>query len=242
MIALIDGDILVYECGFSSDANAKKDGRFEGHEPLEYTLKIVKNKIAEIIDTTKADSYEIYLTGKENFRNAILPEYKANRDPSHKPHWYKEITEYLVHVQKAVVVDGMEADDIMGIRQCNEPDDWTCIASKDKDLDCIPGFHYNWSPSKQDLGVYDMSEVDSLRFFYTQILTGDATDNIPGLKKLTGQIATKKKKEPLQEMEKELDMYNYVKELYGDTNFIPIAQCLWILRKEGVIWHPPITN
>ena len=242
MIALIDGDILVYECGFSSDANAKKE-YLEAHlakhkeqlrpeeleeyldarEPVEYALKIVKNKLAELIEMVEADSFEIYITGDDNYRMEILPDYKANRDPTHKPHWYKEIKEYLINFQGAIVVEGIEADDILGIRQCEETDDWTCICSKDKDLDCIPGWHYNWSPSKVELGVYWVEEVEALRFFYTQCLTGDTTDNIPGIFKLTGKKATKKLKEPLQRMYTELEMYNHVKEAYGDVDFHPTA-------------------
>lgn len=270
MIALLDGDIFLYECGFSSDANARKDLLNKWHlfhgknlneeqqvewdnafEPLEYNLKIVKNKIAELIDITGADSFEIYLTGSNNYRLDILPQYKANRDPNRKPHWYKEIKEYLINVQGAVVCEGIEADDMLGIRQMaefrkmhgvketTEETDHTCICTKDKDLDCIPGFHYNWSPSRINDGVYNISEVEANRFFYTQCLTGDTTDNIPGLKKLTGQIATAKKKAALATMDSVYDMYTHVANLYGDTDFTASAKCLWIQRESGEIWEPP---
>lgn len=239
MIALIDGDILVYECGFASDAAAKRDGRFEGHEPLEYALQNVKQKIADIMEITNATEREIYITGEDNYREALYPAYKQNRDPNHKPHWYHEIKEYLEEVQGSITVNGMEADDILGIRQCTEQDDHTIICSKDKDLDCIPGFHYNWSPTRWANGVYTVSETEANQFFYTQCLTGDTTDNIPGLKKLTGQVATKKKKEPLLTMTDPLEMYEHVKKCYGGVDFHLTAQLLWILRDYEAYWKPP---
>lgn len=236
MISLIDGDILVYSCGFASDAEAKK-AEIE-HEPLEFCLQGVKANIEQILEVTEADDYKVFLTGEGNFRLDIQPDYKANRDEKHKPYWYKEIKDYLINMHGAEVVDGMEADDALGIMQCTS-EEWTCICSKDKDLDGVPGFHYNWSPKNIDKGVYWVDEVDANRFFYTQCLTGDSVDNIPGLKKSIGKVATKKKKQVLQELESELGMYHWVRECYEGFDFTPIAQCLWILREEGKLWEPP---
>jgi 5'-3' exonuclease len=207
------------------------------HEPLEFCLKIVRNKIDDIMEVTGADRYECYLTGTGNFRKKILPEYKKNRDPNAKPFWYNEITEYLIKQHGAIVCDGIEADDMLGIRQMQ--DDETVICSKDKDLDCVPGAHYNWSPTRYERGVYNVTEVEALRFFYLQCLTGDATDNIPGLYKSIGKKATKKIKEYLAALETEEEMCAFVKELYEDFDFTPIAQCLHIHWKEGDIWSDP---
>ena len=236
MICLIDADVLVYQCGFSSDANARKEflelhgipkselndkllAAYVGlHEPLPFALKIVKNKINEILEVVGADTYECYLTGKNNYRNEILPTYKANRDPAHRPHWYKEIKQYLIDKHDAIVVDGEEADDALGYRQMTEPDDHTCICTIDKDLDCVPGFHWNWSPSRFERGVYNVSELEAMRFFYTQCLTGDTTDNIPGLKKLTGKVASAKRKAYLNEVSTEFEMYTHVDSLYAGVN------------------------
>ena len=135
-------------------------------------------------------------------------------------------------------MDGMEADDILGIRQMDERVE-TIICSKDKDLDCIPGLHYNWSPTRWENGVYDVTEEEANRFFYTQCLTGDPTDNIPGLKKLTGQIATKKRKDALMGCTTGFDMYTYVNSLYDGVDFTPTAKCLWIMRGHNDYWKEP---
>jgi 5'-3' exonuclease len=244
--ALIDGDILIYECGFSSDSVARKNGK--EHEPLSYCLQNVKKKIESILEATGCDSYRIFLTGPNNFRLEIAPDYKANRDPDHKPHWYKEIKEYLIEKHGAEITNGFEADDAMG---WNQTDD-TIICTKDKDLDMVPGKHYNWSPKKIDAGVYHVTEVEGLRFFYTQCLTGDSTDNIPGLFKLTGQRATKKIKAPLQDLDTEEEMWVHVVHEYHmacmekgiptpdvSDKFRVAAACLWISHGDRETWEPP---
>jgi hypothetical protein len=54
----------------------------------------------------------------------------------------------------------------------------TIICSIDKDLRTIPGKHYNL-----DSGVVDeVTRHDAWHNFWSQVLTGDSTDNIEGLK------------------------------------------------------------
>ena len=92
-IAIIDGDVVVYSCGFASDAAAKREGI--EHEPLAYCLNGVKKMIESIVASAGCDAHIIVLSGSTNHRLEVYPEYKANRDPSHKPYWYNEIKEYL---------------------------------------------------------------------------------------------------------------------------------------------------
>ena len=37
----------------------------------------------------------------------------------------------------------------------------------------------------------------------------------------------------------ELEMYNHVKEAYGDVDFHPTAGCLWIQQAPDQRWEPP---
>jgi len=118
---------------------------------------------------------KVYLTGKSNFRYnlaTILP-YKGNRDPGMKPIYLQEIRDYLTSEYGATFIDYLEADDMMS---ANQSDD-TIIVTQDKDLNMVPGLRYNTSQSKLLL----LEEPYCTRFHYTQILTGDSTDNIPGL-------------------------------------------------------------
>ena len=245
MKALIDGDVIVYSAGFSSDTAAREDefGASEC-EPFSFCMNRVHCMIDSILETTQATEYQIFLSGRTNFRLDIYPDYKANRKDRGRPYWYDKIRDTLIFDYDAEVVEGIEADDAMGIAQTST----TIICTNDKDLDNVPGLHYNWSPSRKCNGVYCLSEVESLRHFYTQILTGDGVDNIPGLYKLTGKMATKKFKEPINELLNEVDMFNYVKSVYagcGIENFEDVyvyADCLWILREDRLRWSERVAD
>lgn len=240
--ALLDGDVLVYAGGFASDANAKRHGA--EHEPLEYCLQTVKQKIVGVMDRAEADEYTIFLSHPVNFRESIFPEYKANRDTSHKPFWYSEIQDYLLETHKAVYSEeGDEADDAMGRAQmlALSQDRETIICTNDKDLDMIPGLHYNWSPTREAEGVYELEDPEALRKFYTQMITGDTTDNIPGLFKKRGIKATAQWKQPIEGFTNSREMYQYILDVYeGDKAFVEmIGKLLWI-KRDGSFWIPPI--
>lgn len=235
-VAAIDGDILCYECGFASDAAAKANGI--RREPLGFCLAGVRKKIDAILRNTGAEDYVVMLTGKPDsgsppMREALFPDYKKNRDTSHKPQWYNEIRSYLTTRHPShVCTDGLEADDWLAIysyRNSNV-DTRVVIASKDKDLDMIAGYHYNWSNSKEHLGVYEVTPIEGMRWFCVQMLTGDATDNIPGIYKLFGRKATRKVMQGLEELDTAEEMLDYVLEQYGGKleEFLKNGELLWI--------------
>lgn len=107
MQALIDGDIVVY----SNAASAEDD-------PVEVAYMRIDQMMHSILDTTGADTFRVFLSGSNNFRHEIYPEYKANRKDMIDPRWRKACKEYLVREWDAEVTDGYEADDALGIVQC----------------------------------------------------------------------------------------------------------------------------
>ena len=150
--------------------------------------EMIDNTLAE----TGSDEFSIFLSGENNFRYDIYPEYKANR-PKQKPRHLKALKEYLVEKYGAQVSDGCEADDLLGIEQCrwlNYTDgskSSTIICSLDKDLRMIPGNHYSFeisgTSSKGQPWVRPaercvVEPFDGLRHFYLQCLIGDTADNI----------------------------------------------------------------
>src|SRR5678816_4100906 len=56
----------------------------------------------------------------------------------------------------------------------------TIICTIDKDLDQVPGLHYNYSTKE----AYVLTEQQARINFWRQVITGDSTDNIPGCHKL----------------------------------------------------------
>lgn len=249
MIALIDGDVIVYAAGFASDSAAKRhkkelaeagmdSSHMDDFEPLGHCLHGVDTMLNSITNAVGTDDYQVVLSGPTNTRETLFPEYKANRDTTHKPRWHSEIKDFLLNKRGALLSEaGDEADDALGIMHTDNPDS-TIICTVDKDLDMVPGLHYNWSKTRRDTGIYTISEVEANRFFFTQVLSGDSTDNIPGMFQVLGVKCTEKYKRPIQSMDSFMDMYNYVLDVYkGDQEFVNLSgHLLWIKRHEGKTW------
>lgn len=198
--ALIDGDILAYQITYKCQALKKTtvDG-VAIETPVisrspEQALDIIASAIAQIKnDLGTKENPEIYLTGKGNFRekDATILRYKGNRDPNAKPIALPLVRGILEQEFGATVVQGMEADDMLAIR-ATEEDYNTIIASIDKDLLQIPCHHYYWGTKSQKAVItHKVTPEQGLHSFMKQILTGDSTDHIPGLKGL-GKVKSAK--------------------------------------------------
>jgi len=161
-------------------------------EPLANVLSTAKKRLHSIIDNTGATSTRLFLTGGKQFRKEIYPEYKANR-PSTKPFYYKEIREYLIDTWEAEVIDVFEADDACATLQVALKGK-SVICTIDKDLLQVPGRHYNYDTGEEHfVNNFGHIEINFARkvvkgwgrkFFYAQMLMGDATDNIKGIPKV----------------------------------------------------------
>jgi hypothetical protein len=240
----IDGDIIVYSVGFASE-----------DDPVAFALHSVKVMVQDILDSCGASHGIVYLTGDDNYRiqhaHPDFP-YKGNRKDAKKPRHIGAIREYMVEHMDAVVSDGEEADDLLGIGAVQHGHG---IATLDKDLNGIEGYHYNWKKKE----VYVVSPESADIFFYKQLLTGDSTDNIPGLYKMVGVKATQKVIEPLYELETPEEMYAYVRDVYlegydkvglcpdereqtVDNWLSHIGKCLWIRREAGELWDAPTAS
>ena len=221
-------------------------------QPVANALSNAKQLIKKIMLRTGADDHTIYLTGKGNFRDeiaTILP-YKGNRDSSNKPYHYDSLTKYLVENWGAQTVEGIEADDAMATEQYmayisgDTVDGFyeTCIATIDKDLHMIPGWHYNFN--KDILHCIDVDTA--ITWFYCQLIMGDKTvDNIQGIP----GAGPKRAEKVLSSCTTEEDMYWAVLDLYqayyGALGYKPMdalienARLLWMRREEGIDWNPP---
>jgi hypothetical protein len=226
----------------------------EEGKPLKWNLIVnhLNAKIQEIKEKTNSDSYHLYITGDNNFRKkeATIKPYKGNRKDVEKPHAYERVKGYLSsgNAHPVTVTDWYEADDALSIEQystavangiggldgCWED---TVICSNDKDLKMIPGYHYGWSVSDRikEKPLYFVSEEQGWIWFFTQLLTGDPTDNIPGLYRV-GPSNAKKLLEGLTEP---LSLYSKVQGEY-EARFGSYwrmfmhenARLLWMLRSE----------
>ena len=133
---------------------------------------------------------------------------------------------------EAIISQGEEADDLIAIEATRLGHD-ACVASIDKDMLQIPCWHFNIVK-----GTYERVTPDGgMKFFYTQILTGDTADNIKGL----FRVGPKKAEKILDGAVSEEELWDRVVKAYdGDEErVVENARLLWLRREVGEIWLPP---
>lgn len=194
MRSLVDGDILLYRVGYTTEEEPEGIAQFRMEE-----------LIHRILETTQADSYNFYLSAGrlDTFRAKINPSYKAHRTQP-KPKHYEFLKNYLIDIWKAEVAVNEEADDLLGKNQNSE----TIICSIDKDLLQIAGLHYNFV---KDIFT-TVTPEEGLLFFYKQLLIGDVADNIKGVEGIGPKKADKLLNDLLGAPEEEI--FEVVQESY----------------------------
>lgn len=152
------------------------------------------------IEDTGVDIFgiEYFLTDcKRSMRKEKVKTYKANRKPNK---WVNMVRKYVLEMGFAQVDDEWEADDLIKDRAVELGVDKYVICTVDKDLKQIPGIHFDYyRPRLTDSdgkpmfdqwgnrmlapcrGLSIVTEEEADRFFWTQMLTGDSTDNIKGI-------------------------------------------------------------
>lgn len=194
------------------------------------------------------------LEWKPNFREAIAKTkvYKGNRS-GEKPVHFDNITAYIIGTYNTKLAIGLEADDLISIDHNKKKKYDTIICSRDKDLRITPGNHYGWAigklpsfgPEKVDkIGTLELIQSNplklkgtGLKFFYSQLLTGDTVDNIPGLPRCGPAAAYK----ALSRCKTEKGLFEKVaglyKEKFKNTNtdwreyFKEQAALLWMIQE-----------
>ncbi|MDJ0764871.1 MAG: hypothetical protein QNJ97_17955 [Myxococcota bacterium] len=239
-------------------SHAKVKAWLEEHNPAEYTVE--KRRVPEpvqnalynvdsIISTTLGklgeteDDLILYLSGPTNFRNSvatILP-YKGNRDPDHKPVHGKAIKEHMHANYRVSTSVNEEADDLIAYSHyrmfCEDP--WSSVlVSSDKDLRMVPGLHYDFSKDE----AFFISEKLGKFNFRKQLLSGDPTDNIPGIKNIGPKRAHTYLEQAGSPREQWDLIVEYYKRDYGDQwyeSLVEVGRLLWMRRRPHEWWLPP---
>lgn len=270
MRPLIDADCLHYEIAYCGQY---KEGDELIVRPFEFVAELFEERVRQICDSVWAtEKPALFLTGKGNFRDkvATVKPYKGTRK-TEKPFHYKNLKAFILSHYDVVISDGLEADDLMCIEQTKSLKQGlmdTVICTRDKDLRQCPGMHYGWECGNQ--AGFPFSKVDELgwlkehrkvdkdgkefvakvsgvglKFFYAQILMGDAVDNIPGLP----GCGPAKAYESLSECKNEEQLHNNTFALYvakyGDKaaeRMLEQGRLCWMVREldetnQPVMWE-----
>lgn len=227
-VALIDADFLMYSVGFACEDD--EDPRMAKNRLTEWLTDIVYMDL-------QCDDYIAYTTGPNNFRYEVAKTvpYKGNRKELKRPKHLDALKEHIKRLG-AIETDGIEADDAVAILNAKEPGKYIMV-HVDKDLDQLTGEHYN--PNKAER--YTIDDFTAAYKFWTQMLTGDRVDNIPGL----AGIGPKKAEKILKDCKDAEAMQTAVWKAYQDKGhdydyFVEQGRLLWLQRYEGEVWQPNV--
>lgn len=172
MKLLIDADFIVYK----SCASAEDEIDFGGDVILvtsKYSdaLRAVQNEINKITREFFEPEVMLFFSSPDNFRKKIYPDYKGHRNRK-KPCGYKRVITELGKRYQSVLMDGLEADDALGIYATKHDD--CVVVSPDKDLKQIPGTLYDFN------SITTITKEEAHQWFFIQALAGDCTDGYSG--------------------------------------------------------------
>jgi DNA polymerase-1 len=245
MKVLIDADILLYQMTASSEVEIRwTEDLHTLHSDPEQLKGEIDSRVKAIEDRLEVDYAILVFSGANNFRKTVYPDYKGNRRGQRKPLAYAALKDWCLHTFTSEMWEGLEADDVMGIMATQKPGEYI-IWSEDKDLQQIPGLLWR----KDELVT--ISEHQAAEYFFTQVLTGDATDGYPGCPGI-GPVTAQKALQSIRF----LDIGNYsqaawkaVVDLYArsglsEDDALVQARCARILQasdfnfdtKEPILW------
>lgn len=168
-IALIDSDIICYRAAFLHEDAGVEDA-----------IRCVVDMHIGWTEAARCDGYLACLSTQANFRKNWWPEYKADRKKRPRPIHLSALIGHVQNNMNSCWHYGWEADDVMGYLATYPTDVERVIVTIDKDLDQIPGMHCN--PDKET--IYEVSDDDADLYSWMQVLSGDSTDNYPGIPKI----------------------------------------------------------
>ena len=163
------------------------------------------NQIQEMVNTIEYDGFNIidiqyyFTTCRSNFRHELTDTYKANREDNPLRELAIELMHYALNQLKELGMyvdhsDTLEADDLISIyvKEYGHKNVITC--SIDKDLKQIVGAHFDYFKVKtEQIDVFGeqireykgwryTTPQEGLDLFLEQMLIGDKSDNVEGVK------------------------------------------------------------
>ncbi|MDD3236988.1 MAG: DNA polymerase I [Candidatus Gastranaerophilales bacterium] len=223
-LVLIDGHAVAYRYFFALERTGMKTS---SNQPtwavfgfFKALFDMLKNK--DIHPDSIAVAFDV---GRQTYRVEMYPEYKANR----------ETMPDTLHSQLGLIIEGLkafnipiftkegyEADDVIGtiVTKAKQLRHKSIILTGDKDsfqLIDRDGFISVLMPSKGELVMYDWYKVhDKMGVYPYQIidfkgLSGDTSDNIPGIRGVGDKTASKL----LSQFDKLEEVYAHIEDVSG---------------------------
>lgn len=194
----IDADFLAYQCSYEREPGTTSLSEMQGKADVAVrTLRALAGAEKAILHLTPHESNK-----GNRHAIAIQKEYQGNRKDKPKPLYLHAMRDYLGSNFDSMLGITHEADDGMSSEQykalADGRENLSVIATKDKDLNMVPGLHLHWDTGRiihaDWFGEVHLRARGSgakvldgygQKFFWAQLLAGDSADNIQGLPKYT---------------------------------------------------------
>ena len=183
---------------------------------MEDAIKHSEEKIDFILERTGCTDFELHFTiGRESFPYKVSKGYKANRDGKPSPYGLTSLKQAMFdkYPSKVYMNTEWEADHIVVCKKRDYPNKYI-ICAVDKDvLYTLEGKHFNYYQStiyNIDMKWVTVTEDEAMRRYYIQTLTGDAGDNVIGIK----GIGPKKAEKALSKCTNEAECWEAVVKVY----------------------------
>ena len=199
---IIDGNNLIHRTFHTAKVQSKKTKNHSDYQVsnlhIYFTLNAVSSYVKQFVPDTTIFVWDEKQDYKPNIRKSILKEYKGNRSKDPSPHQNNEVIKSILYSMgiNSIFPRELEADDIVAYI-CREHEGSKVITSVDRDFlqlvssectlyDPIRKRFFEEVNFKEQTGYKDVEQ-----WFTAKCLTGDKSDNVPGIPKF-GKASVKK--------------------------------------------------
>lgn len=190
LVVHVDGDYLAYHASGNDECEPGM-ARMNAFAAVD-RFKALTGATSAVVHSTASGCHK-----GERYLCATVKPYQGQRDSGRKPKNHAYLREMLLNYTgdafRSKVWATREADD--GFGACayfaaGNPAQagYAALATADKDMRMLPGLHVDWTKhclTKVEPGDYEVigpnEKIYGLKWFWLQMLMGDAADNCPGL-------------------------------------------------------------
>lgn len=245
----VDGDYLAYWAG-GNDSTSVQTSRTNALGKIE-SMRVDSGSERVVVHLTADGSHKA-----NRFIIATIKPYQGQRKSGRKPKNHAYLREVLLDLHspllQAKVWGAREADDGMAyVARTNDPD-LVVLATRDKDMRMLSGWHIEWQEHSMTFVPRDTFSLTAnglvygTHWFWLQLLQGDTADNIPGLPRYVDangkeqKIADKTAAKILSWCESNEEAYDSVISLYrsyygrdAEAKLAEQALLLWLRGDAG---------
>ena len=199
---IVDGNNLIHRTYYTAKNQSKRTDNHSDDQVnnlhIYFTLNAVSSYVKQFVPDNTIFVWDEKPVYKKNIRKDMLESYKGNRSKDSSPHQNNEVIKSILKSMgiNSIFPSQLEADDVVAYI-CRETEGSKVIISVDRDFlqliseDCllydpIRKKHFELKTFEENTGFTDVEQ-----WFTAKCLTGDKSDNVPGIPRF-GPASVKK--------------------------------------------------